>query len=87
LTRRTCQNFPAMNDKLVQFEEMVNKALNECSGELEVVELIGVLQMKIHCLCSRLQKLGKTEDENGPENTIGKVRGESDPADYWKDGK
>jgi|HubBroStandDraft_2_1064218.scaffolds.fasta_scaffold05081_9 hypothetical protein len=73
-----------MNDKLIQFEDMVNRALNECSGELEVVELIGVLQMKIHVLCGRLQKLGKSEAECSPDNSIGKVRGD-DPADYWKD--
>lgn len=73
------------NDKLLEFEEMVNKALNECSGDLEVVELIGVLHMKIHCLCSRLQKLGNPKDPDGPDSTMGSVRADKDPADFWKD--
>jgi hypothetical protein len=74
-----------MNQKLIDFEESINRALNECSGDLEVVELIGVLHMKIHVLCARLQKLGPTEDQAGPDNTMDVIRRESDPADYWKD--
>lgn len=57
-----------MNEKLQRFEDAINRALDEADGELEIAEVIGVLQIKLHVCCERLMT-----------RSI-----ESDPADAWK---
>jgi hypothetical protein len=57
-----------VNDKLRRFEDELNRVLIEADGELEIAEVIGVLQIKLHVCCQRLMT-----------RSI-----ESDPADYWK---
>jgi len=57
-----------MNPKLRQFEDAINTALSEADGDLEIAEIIGVLQLKLHLICQRVIT-----------RSI-----ESDPADYWK---
>jgi hypothetical protein len=57
-----------MNEPLRKFEDAINQALTDASGDLEIAEVIGVLQMKLHLICQR---------------TITRSI-ESDPADYWK---
>ncbi len=57
-----------MNVKLRAFEDAINRALDEADGELEIAEIIGVMQIKLHLMCQRLQT--RTVDQ--------------DPADSWK---
>lgn len=59
-----------MNEKLLAFEEAINKALNEADGDLEIAEIIGVMQIKLYFMCRRLEVMG---DDDG-----------MDPADAWK---
>lgn len=57
-----------MNPKLQAFEDAINRALDEADDDLEIAEIVGVLQLKIHVICQR---------------TITRSV-ESDPADSWK---
>ena len=57
-----------MNASLRRFEDELNRILSEADGDLEIAEVIGVLQIKLHVLCERMIN-----------RSI-----ESDPADYWK---
>ena len=57
-----------MNPKLRAFEDELNRVLSEADGDLEIAEVIGVMQVKLHVLCSRLMTRSV----------------ESDPADAWK---
>lgn len=60
-----------MNVKLRAFEDAINRALDEADGELEIAEIIGVMQFKLHLMCQRCQRLQtRTVDQ--------------DPADSWK---
>ena len=59
-----------MNDKLQQFEEAINKALNEADGDLEIAQIIGVMQIKLHFMCRRLEVRGGDDG--------------MDPSDAWK---
>lgn len=75
-----------MNQLLQDFEEAINAVLNDPRFDnIEAAQLVGVLHIKASCICSRLQKMGQTEDECSPDNPMKKLRSEDDPADYWKE--
>ena len=58
-----------MNEKLRRFEDELNRVLNDPDfDDLEIAEIIGVMQIKLHVQCQRLMT-----------RTV-----ESDPADDWK---
>ena len=57
-----------MNQKLRDFEDAINQALSDADGDLEIAEVVGVLQMKLHLILERT--MTRTE--------------EADPADAWK---
>lgn len=54
-----------MNAKLRQFEDELNRVLSEADGELEIAEMIGVMQIKLHVLCTRLMTTPDA-DPDGP---------------------
>ena len=57
-----------MNQRLREFEDAINRALDEADGDLEIAEIVGVLQLKLHVICARMITRSV----------------ESDPTDYWK---
>jgi hypothetical protein len=57
-----------MNEPLRRFEDAINQALTDADDNLEIAEIIGVLQMKLHLICQRTMTRSV----------------ESDPADDWK---
>lgn len=62
-----------MNEKLMALEDSINEALDSAHDELEIVEVIGLLELKKHVILARFTKI--STDDPGPG---------IDPADWWK---